>query len=69
MSAVASHGTALLVPAFPAAVEAQRETERRLVWNGREHTSEDRELVYEISWIAKLVFRRRFLRSQPKLRS
>jgi hypothetical protein len=37
--------------------------------NTREHTSEERELVYEIIWIPELGLWRRFLRSQRKLQS
>jgi len=58
-----------LVPAFPAGVDARRETENRMVWNEQEHASEERELVYEISWIAELGVWRRFLRSQRKARN
>jgi hypothetical protein len=67
MSAVAV--AALPVPAFPAAVEVRWETQHRTVWNDLEHTSEERELVYEISWIAELGMWRRFLRSNRKLQS
>jgi hypothetical protein len=38
-------------------------TEKRKVWNEQRHTDEERELVYEISWIAELNAWRRFLRS------
>ncbi len=57
------------VPAFPAAVEARWETQNRTVWNELEHASEERELVYEISWIAELGIWRRFLRSNRKVHS
>jgi len=66
MCALASSRTFLPVPA---AVEARRETENRMVWNDLEHTGEERELVYEISWIAELGIRRRFLRSQRKVQN
>ena len=69
MSAVASYGTAFPVPAFPAGVDARWETENRTLWNEREHASEVRELVYEISWIAELGVWRRFLRSHRKVQS
>ena len=49
---------------FPAGVDVHWETQRRMVWNVREHTSEERELVYEISWIAERGLWRSFLRSQ-----
>ena len=69
MSAVAVCIAAFPVPAFPAAVEARWETQNRTVWNELEHASEERELVYEISWIAELGVWRRFLRSQRKARN
>jgi hypothetical protein len=34
-----------------------------------QHTSGERELVYEISWIAELGVWRRFLRSQRKVQN
>jgi len=40
-----------------------------MVWNVREHTSEERELVYEISWIAERGLWRSFLQSQRKVKS
>lgn len=59
----------LSIPTFPAGVDVYWETQRRTVWNVREHTSEERELVYEISWIAERGLWRSFLRSQRKVRS
>jgi len=56
------------VPAFPAGGDARWETENRMVWNEQEHANEERELVYEISWIAELGVWRRFLRSQRNAR-
>ena len=69
MSVVAGCIAALPVSAFPAAVELRWETQNRTVCNELEHTSEERELVYEISWIAELGLWRRFLRSNRKLQS
>jgi hypothetical protein len=66
MSAAAIHPEALLGATFPAGGDAHWETENRTVWNEREHTVEERELVYEISWVAELGVWRRFLRSQRK---
>jgi len=40
-----------------------------MVWNEREHISEERELVYEISWVEELGLWRSFLRSQRKVKS
>ena len=69
MSAVASYAAALPVPVFPAVGDARWEMENRTVWNEREHASEERELVYEVSWIAELGVWRRFLRSNRKVKS
>ena len=66
MSAMATSTTFLSILAFPAGVDVRWETENRTVWNEQEHASEERELVYEISWIAELGVWRRFLRSQRK---
>ena len=68
MSAVASNSEALPVPGFPAGVDVHWETQRHIVWNEREHTSEERQLVYEISWISERGLRRSFLRSQRKVK-
>ena len=69
MSAVANNSETLPVPGFPDGVEVHWETQRRIVWNEREHTSEERELVYDISWIAERSLWRSFLRSQRKVKS
>jgi len=69
MSAMATGTSLFSVPAFPTAVDAHWETENRSVWNEQEHASEERELVYEISWIAELGIWRRFLRSNRKVQS
>lgn len=69
MSAVANHSAVHPVPEFPGGVNVRWETQRRMVWNVREHRSEERELVYEVSWIAELGLWRSFLRSQRKLNS
>jgi len=66
MSAIAS---TLQIPGFPAGVDVHWETQRRVVWNEREHTREEHELVYEISWINELGLWRSFLRSQSKVTS
>jgi hypothetical protein len=52
------------LPVFPAGSDTRWKTEYRMVWNEREHTTEERELIYEISWIAELGVWRRFLCSQ-----
>lgn len=64
-----SNSAVLPVPTFPAGVHVHWETQRRMAWNVREHTSEERELVYEISWIPELRLWRSFLRSQRKVKS
>jgi len=69
MSVVANYAAALSVPPFPAGVDGHWETESRMVWNEQQHTSEKRDLVYEISWIAELGVWRRLLRSQRKVQS
>ena len=69
MSALAASTTFPSVPAFPTGDDAHWETQNCTVWNEREHASEERELVYEISWIAELGIWRRFLRSNRKVQS
>ena len=59
----------LPVPTFPAGVDVHWETQRRMVWNVHEHRSEERELVYEISWIPELGLWRSLLRSQHKVKN
>ena len=66
MSPIATSATFPAVPAFPAGIDSHWETQNRTVWNEQEHASEERELVYEISWIVELGVWRRFLRSQRK---
>ena len=69
MAAAASSSTILPIPGFPAGVHVHWETQRRVVWNEREHTRDEHELVYEISWIKELALWRSFLRSQRKVTS
>ncbi len=69
MYAAATYTAALSVPTFPAGADTHWETENRTVWNQQEHASEERELVYEVSWNAELGAWRRFLRSQRKVNS
>jgi hypothetical protein len=54
---------------FPVGAELQWETENRMVWNKQQNTREERELVYGVRWIRELGVRRRFLRSQQKVKS
>lgn len=58
------HSMALTTPALLQGIDLHYETENRLVWNERERRNEERELVYEISWIPELNTWRRFLRAQ-----
>jgi len=43
----ASNSVVLPIPTFLAGVDVHWETQRRMEWNVREHTSEERELVYD----------------------
>ena len=67
MSPIVSYAADAVAPGFPAAVELHWEIENRVVLNERNHATEERKLVYEISWIAELGAWRRFLRSQRKV--
>jgi hypothetical protein len=67
MSALASSSTTFPISAFPAGVNVHWETQRRVVWNEKEHTREEHELVYEISWIEELALWRTFLRAHHKV--
>jgi hypothetical protein len=69
MSASTTHSEALLAISFPSGSDTHWETENRTMWNERERTNEERELVYEVSWISELGVWRRFLRSQRSLRT
>jgi hypothetical protein len=69
MSAAASYAATIFVLPFPTGVDVHWETEQRVVWNEQQHVSEERELVFEISWIAELGVWRRFLRSQRKVKN
>ena len=67
MSAVASSSVILQMSDFPSGVDVHWETQRRVVWNEQEHTREEQEFVYEISWITELGLWRTFLRSHHKV--
>ena len=64
MSATITHDEASPGANFPSGVDTHWETINRTMWNERERVREERELVYEISWIAELGVWRSFLRSQ-----
>lgn len=63
MSAVASDSASYPITAFPAGADVLWETHRRMVWNAQEHTCEEHEFVYEISWVEELGLWRTFLSS------
>jgi len=67
MSAVASSSAIRPLSGFPAGVDVLWEPQRRIVWNPQEHTHEEHEFVYEISWIGELGLWRTFLRSHHKV--
>ena len=69
MSASRIHAEALPAVPFPSGIDTHWETENRTTWNERERTSEERELVYEVSWISELGLWRRFLLSQRSVRT
>jgi hypothetical protein len=69
MFASTTHAEAFCGEAFPAGIDTHWEKENRTIWNEREHASEERELVYEISWISELGVWRGFLRSQRRVKT
>ena len=62
------HGQAAAAP-FPGRTAVHWETTNLQVWNAREGTTEQQELVYEVSWIQELGTWRRFLTSRRKVHS
>jgi hypothetical protein len=68
MSLSIIHAEALLdATLLSKGVDTHWVTKNRTVWNEQERVSEERELVYEISWIPELGAWRSFLRSQRRL--
>jgi len=67
MSVLASSAAILPISVLPDEVDAHWETQGRVVWNEREHSDEEHELVYEICWIKELGLWRTFLRSRHKV--
>ena len=61
-----THSIALTTPALQQGIDLHYETKQKTVCCGmeQERRNEERELVYEISWIPELSTWRRFLRSQ-----
>jgi hypothetical protein len=67
MSVLASGSAILPISGLSDGVDVHWETQRRVVWNEREHSNEEHELVYQISWIKELGLWRTFLRSHHKV--
>ena len=68
MSGSITHAEALLDATFLSnGIDTHWVTKNHTVWNEQERVSEERELVYEISWIPELSAWRSFLRSQRRL--
>lgn len=68
MSASITPSEALLGATYPSSrTDTRWMTKNRTVWNELERVSEERELVYEISWIPELGAWRSFLRSQRRV--
>ena len=68
MSTGVTNAEALPGATFPSTgVDTHWVTANRAVWNELERVSEERELVYEISWIPELGAWRSFLRSQRRV--
>jgi hypothetical protein len=53
---------------FPGRTDVHWETTNLQLWNAREGTTEQQELVYEVSWIQELGMWRRFLTSRRTVR-
>ena len=53
---------------FPGRTDVHWETTNLQLWNTREGTTEQQELVYEVSWIQELGMWRRFLTSRRTVR-
>ena len=68
MSLSITHAEALLdATILSSGIDTHWVTKNHTVWNEQERVSEERELVYEISWIPELGAWRSFLRSQRRL--
>jgi hypothetical protein len=68
MSVSITQAEALLDATFlSSGIDTHWVTKNHTVWNEQERVSEERELVYEISWIPELGAWRSFLRSQRRL--
>ena len=68
MSGSITHAEALLDGTILSnGIDTHWVTKNHTVWNEQERVSEERELVYEISWMPELSAWRSFLRSQRRL--
>lgn len=68
MSVSITHAEVLINATFLSnGVDTHWVTKNLTVWNEQEHVNEERELVYEISWIPELGAWRSFLRSQRRM--
>ena len=61
-----AHARPLPVSTAPVGTDQHFETERRSVWDEDTHKYEEREFLYEVSWVPELGVWRRFLRSHRK---
>jgi hypothetical protein len=59
-----SHATAACIAPSSERTDVHWETTNVQVWNARESTAEQHELVYEVSWVEELGTWRRFLTSR-----
>ena len=64
---VNSHAAAGCSTPFPERTDVRWETTNLQVWNAQQGTTEQHDLVYEISWVEELGMWRRFLRSRRKV--
>jgi hypothetical protein len=62
-----SYATAACIAPSPERTDVHWETTNVQVWNAREGTAEQHELVYEVSWVEELATWRRFLTSRRKV--
>jgi hypothetical protein len=61
-----NRSTALPVPSSSTGIDQHFETEKRAVWDEVKRIFEERELVYEVSWLPERGIWRRFLRTHRR---
>jgi hypothetical protein len=66
---VVRHAITVGTAAFPERTDVHWETTNLQVWNAREGTAEQQDLVYEVSWVEDLGMWRRFLASRRKVQN